>query len=109
MKIRVDYDKVTKHVELTDELVEPCPFCGSKDIALCNTHNSSYWMECQNCDAQVHGRSFVDYADGNKDYRHIWAARSALDTWNHRSTRGEPKTTFDPSISTVSTGEGKMP
>ena len=84
MKIRVDYDKVTKHVELTDEQVEACPFCGSWGIALCNTHNSAYWMECQNCGAQVDGQSFADYADGNEDYNHLKSARSALDTWNHR-------------------------
>lgn len=85
MKIRLAYDQVTKHVELIDEPVEPCPFCGSTDIALCNTHNSAYWMECQNCGAQVAGKSFAGHADGNEDCNHFKAARSALDTWNHRA------------------------
>ena len=63
MQIKVDVDKVTKHVELTDERVEPCPFCGATDIALCNTHTAAYLMECQNCGAQVDGKS---YADSNR-------------------------------------------
>jgi len=84
MKIRIDHDGVTKHVELEEEMIEACPFCGSTDIALCNTHNSAYWMECQNCAAQVDGQSFASYADGNEDERHFESARSALTTWNHR-------------------------
>ena len=84
MKIRLSFDGVTKHVELTDERVEPCPFCGSNDVALCNTHNSAYWMECQNCGAQVDGQSFAGFADGNEDEKHLESARSAISTWNHR-------------------------
>ena len=82
MKIKVDADEVTKHVELEDETVSSCPFCGSGDIAMCNTHKAFYWMECQNCGAQVDGRN---YGDLNDDESHLEAARSALATWNHRA------------------------
>jgi hypothetical protein len=33
--------------------LEHCPFCGSRDIALVNTHSPYYWLECQNCDCQL--------------------------------------------------------
>jgi len=82
MKSRLDYDQVTKHVGLEDEEVKPCPFCGSRDIAICNTHSALYWMECQNCGAQVDGKN---YGDRNDDESHLEAARSALSTWNHRA------------------------
>ncbi|GAI75176.1 unnamed protein product, partial [marine sediment metagenome] len=76
------YGGVLKHVELEKEEIKPCPFCGSADIAIENTHTALYWMECQNCGAQVDGKN---YGDLNDDESHLEAARSALATWNHRA------------------------
>jgi len=81
MKIRIGCDKVTKHVELEEEEVNSCPFCGSVDIALCNTHTAAYWMECQDCGAEIDGKS---YANSNTAESHLASAKSALANWNHR-------------------------
>lgn len=82
MKIQKKADSQIKNVELEEEEVKPCPFCGSADIALCNTHTAAYWMECQDCGAQVDGHSYASLDD---DESHLASARSALEAWNHRA------------------------
>ena len=71
-----------RNVELEKETVRGCPFCGSRDIELCNTHTAAYWMECQKCGAQVNGTSYADFDD---EESHLKAARTALINWNHRA------------------------
>lgn len=78
------------HFELSPEdKILPCPFCGSHDIELCNTHTPSYWMECQECDAQVHGEYGPDLVSGPGSYgslrQHEAAAKSAIAAWNRRA------------------------
>lgn len=70
----------------TDKL-KPCPFCGSEDLDLCNTHTASYWIECQCCTAQVHGKSFGDKFPSELQTRrhHRSAADSAITKWNART------------------------
>lgn len=64
----------------------PCPFCGSVDIELANTHRASYWMECRDCGATVHGKAHGrDRASDKLTMRqHRMAKRSALAAWNRR-------------------------
>jgi hypothetical protein len=38
--------------------LKPCPFCGSSDICLANTHTAAFWVECQTCDAEARGDAF---------------------------------------------------
>lgn len=82
MKIKYDADEVTKHVELEGEKINPCPFCGSGNIELHNTHTPTYWMECQGCGARATGQSFNVYGDSEDS--HLAAAQSALTAWNRR-------------------------
>ena len=42
-------------LEPKDE-VNPCPFCGSRQIEIVNTWTPSYWAECQICGVEVHPR-----------------------------------------------------
>lgn len=58
-----------------------CPFCGSYDIELCNTHTPSYWVECEGCGAQIHG-PHSEYEDDARG--HIDSANSAANAWNER-------------------------
>ena len=81
----------------------PCPFCGSDDLELCNTHTPSFWVECHGCEAQVHGEYFegprrktkfgyaeaprgpfeANFANLHSEYRK--AAKSAIAAWNRRA------------------------
>lgn len=36
----------------------PCPFCGGTDLIVGNTHTPSFSVDCQECEAQVHGEYF---------------------------------------------------
>lgn len=83
MKVVTECGGHIKHVQITDEKVLPCPFCGSTDIELCNTHAPSYWLECQGCGAQAHGEGFGDKGQNTKA-AHVKAAKSALAAWNKR-------------------------
>lgn len=82
------------NLELTKEdRVLPCPFCGSKNIELWNTHTACYSVECLDCSAQVTGESHSETKRG-----HLQAKRAALATWNTR-------TTFAPNGKTITTHE----
>lgn len=46
------------HVEFGHVLarhINPCPFCGSVSLELCNTHSPSFWIECE-CGVQFRGK-----------------------------------------------------
>lgn len=43
-----------------DASLLPCPFCGGNDLEIANTHTASFWVACNDCDAEVHG----DYVEG---------------------------------------------
>lgn len=77
------------HFELSpDDAVLPCPFCGGSNIELCNTHTPSYWMECQDCEAQAHGRygpDLVPRSHYGSLRQHEAAAESAINAWNRRA------------------------
>ena len=83
MKIVTDADGVTLHaVQDGVETLKPCPFCGSTNLGLKNTHTAAYWVECFDCGAQVSGDS---YPDPEQVISHSRAAASALDYWNRRT------------------------
>ena len=76
------------------ERLEPCPFCGSKDIRVSNTHTNHYWGECLDCGAQsggagneITGRKnglFGTKATAEKHHRESFAM--AVKQWNTRAT-----------------------
>lgn len=57
--------------------LRPCPFCGSNDLELNNTHSASYWISCA-CGAEMHGKDF----DGKSRPAHREAVKSAVNRWN---------------------------
>jgi len=70
-----------------DPPLSSCPFCGSKNIAVFNTHTPSYWAECIECEAEKHSK----YNFGDKIRSEIKAKKehkksflSAIEEWNKR-------------------------
>ncbi len=79
-----------------------CPFCSSTNVDLANTWTPSFWVECNECGAQVHGDSFEgpdrkDRFSYSKEPTSTFeatldqlypeyqaAAQSAIDRWNTR-------------------------
>jgi hypothetical protein len=49
------------YVETEHGRLLPCPFCGSDDLEVCNTHTPSYWIACKSCDAEASGEVAPDY------------------------------------------------
>ena len=83
-----------------DPLV-PCPFCGSEDLELSNTHTPYFSVECQECGAEVHGECIGKHSATHFSYsteprgqleanyyglpiNYAKAARSAVAAWNRR-------------------------
>ena len=76
--------------ELED--IKPCPFCGSFDLQLKNTHTAAYWIDCNSCredgfDIRVGGESFDEHyvSEMIPLKNHKRAKKSALLAWNRRS------------------------
>lgn len=81
--------------------LKPCPFCGGGGEIM-NTHTASFWVRCQGCRAEAHGKYFdgpgrknrfvysekpkgpfeVDYAGLHPEYKA--AFNSACEAWNTR-------------------------
>jgi len=61
----------------------PCPFCGSRNLEVWNTHTPSFCVNCFDCEGQAHGKyrpkSFPK------------ALASAVDAWNRRAPRREDR------------------
>jgi transcription elongation factor Elf1 len=55
-----------------------CPFCGSYNLEVCNTHTPSFWVNCFDCEGQAHGK----YRSG----RFKAALMSAVVAWDRRSS-----------------------
>lgn len=73
-----------KDLEGPNEKLMPCPFCGSSDVILANTHTASYWVECQSCEANAKGISYQgNHVDAPRECYEM-AARSAIEKWNMR-------------------------
>lgn len=69
--------------------LDACPFCGSSELALLNTHTPYYWIECEGCGAEAHGE-IPDGGGGKIHTReecielHRLAMASAVAKWNAR-------------------------
>jgi len=70
-----------------DQPLEPCPFCGSHDLEVSNSHTPSYSVECLCCEAEKCGA----YHYGKKckterkaELEHRKAFTSAIQEWNKR-------------------------
>lgn len=67
--------------------LKPCPFCGSTDLEVNNTHTPSYWVECNNCEGEISGEYPADDTFINEEAHtamHETAIRSAVRWWNTR-------------------------
>ncbi|MBC8719260.1 Lar family restriction alleviation protein [Ochrobactrum sp. Marseille-Q0166] len=84
------------------QTLKPCPFCGGTNVDVSNTWTPSFWVECDDCSAQVHGESFqgperkdrfsyskspinsfeATFEQLHPEYQS--AAKSAIDAWNTR-------------------------
>ncbi|MDN7851368.1 Lar family restriction alleviation protein [Burkholderia seminalis] len=98
----------------TDAVAEllPCPFCGSTNLEIANTHTPSFWVRCNECEAEASGGYFptpngkvrhdrFSYSstpndtcfEANFDSLHPEyqdAFRSAVNAWNRRTPLGQP-------------------
>lgn len=64
----------------------PCPFCGSTNLELANTHTPSYWIECLDCDCKLSGGCGPDLAGDAATLKaqHKASAEDAITKWNTR-------------------------
>ena len=69
-----------------EDILKPCPFCGSSELELCNTWTALYWIECRNCGAQVDG---IAYPNDERPDDHQEAKQSAIEFWNTRVSAEE--------------------
>lgn len=73
------------------EEVAPCPFCGSEEVEINNTHTPYYWLECQGCNARMDADSF-DFGrmTTEREWKdaHTESMRSAIANWNARVNLG---------------------
>jgi len=53
--------------------IKPCPFCGSDEIEIEQTHPEAIWFRCSNCGAETSAADHVD---------------KALSIWNQRYEQG---------------------
>lgn len=71
-----------------DGTLMPCPFCGSVDLEVSNTHTPSYWVTCE-CGVEAHAGMvgdkvvFVNKGACTRAHRKAFAAAIAL--WNTRA------------------------
>ena len=71
------------NLELTaDDVVLPCPFCGSDDIELQNTWTAAYWLQCQECGVKMSDPGMDRDPNSLKD--HQASKAGALAAWNRR-------------------------
>lgn len=89
--------------EDTDRPLKPCPFCGSEDVTLGNTHTPHYRAQCEDCSAE--GPDGWDYIP--EEFQalipkmpkkrmtksltmriHKSAFEAAIDAWNNRFIDG---------------------
>lgn len=95
---------------LTDLL--PCPFCGGTDLEIANTHTPSFWVRCNECDAEATGEHFPTPTGTVRENRFHYsptpddtgfeatfenlhpeyqeAFRSAVNAWNRRTPALQP-------------------
>jgi predicted RNA-binding Zn-ribbon protein involved in translation (DUF1610 family) len=70
-------------LEVADKLL-PCPHCGSKTyLQLEHTWTASYWIECEDCGAQMHDVGRI--GDAKKSSAHLASARRVVKMWNTRA------------------------
>lgn len=74
------------HLELEDgDHFLACPFCGSCEVELLNTHTACYWIACP-CGVEVTGKGYGGHkqSENLSLSDHKRAKKSALERWNRR-------------------------
>lgn len=69
--------------------LELCPFCGGRDLEVCNTNSAAYSVRCNTCAVEKYGE-VVEWADDSETEQelmadHQKAFQSAVDGWNTRA------------------------
>ena len=64
--------------------LKPCPFCGSSELELVNTHTASCWVECLKCSGQCGGEYYCAKKGKSTKKHFVAAIRSAIENWNRR-------------------------
>lgn len=73
--------------ESDGEYLEPCPFCGSLNVTVSNTHTPSYWAECEDCGAQGPSSTYPKREARSRAgvrRQHKAALSEAVERWNRR-------------------------
>lgn len=67
--------------------LKPCPFCGSRVLAINNMDSPEYWVECENCCAECPGDINEKGSCATETEAletHNRALLSAVTAWNRR-------------------------
>jgi uncharacterized Zn finger protein len=84
MKLEIHCEEpFSAHGENTDETYDSCPFCGSREIEISNTHTPSYRGECFACGAVGPSNPYPEKEPSEAVHRA--AFEEALRLWNARS------------------------
>lgn len=93
MKLEIYGDRKTyfsasgEYEDGVDEPLKHCPFCGSVDVTVHNTHTPSYWAECLSCGCKKHCEYTAPGRCKTKlsvERHHRAAFNSAIKSWNTR-------------------------
>jgi transcription elongation factor Elf1 len=76
-------------VTITDsKLIKVCPFCGSWNLVLENTHTPICWIRCESCGVQADGEYSGKNISKQGEYFDLddilKAIKTAIDAWNKR-------------------------
>lgn len=70
------------NLEITDEILLPCPFCGSINVSVLNTHTPYYFAECEDCSCQMHD-SYSREEDNLRGHKNSF--NRVIQKWNTRT------------------------
>lgn len=71
-----------------DAKLKGCPFCGSENVEIGNTHTPAYFVQCVDCNAETHatytyGKALKTRKQCQREHQRSFM--SAVDAWNTRA------------------------
>ncbi len=76
-------EELSDVIEQAEGKLEHCPFCGSTDIEIENTHTPYYWAKCTQCEAEVSEVNYPSDRKGNHE-GHVESINAVVKAWNTR-------------------------